>query len=278
MPLDRDRLIEPDTLTALVASSERDGTDLLIVDVGAADRYARAHIPGAVLVTPAELVDGGAPAPGKLPSTDRLQELFSRIGLTPETLVVAADDEGGGWAGRLIWTLEVIGHERWKVLDGGVHAWHDAGLPMTREPPDRAASDALVRIDRTPIAEAGDVLEASRSGSALIWDARSPEEYRGERVSAARGGHVPGAVNLDWLELIDRDRSLRLREDVELLLGDRGIDFTAPIITHCQSHHRSGLTWLVARLLGNRAVRGYHGSWSEWGNRDDLPVRTGAER
>lgn len=277
MPLDRERLIEPGTLTALVESSQRDGTDLLIVDVGAADRYARAHIPGAVLVTPAELVDGGAPAPGRLPSTERLQELFTRIGLTPETLVVAADDEGGGWAGRLIWTLEVIGHGRWKVLDGGVHAWHDAGLPLTREPPERAASDIEIRIDRTPIAEAADVLAASRSGSALIWDARSPEEYRGERVSAARGGHVPGAVNLDWLELMDRDRSLRLREDLESLLADRGIDPTAPIITHCQSHHRSGLTWLVARLFGNRDVKGYHGSWAEWGNRDDLPVRTGAE-
>jgi thiosulfate/3-mercaptopyruvate sulfurtransferase len=271
MHLDRDRLLEPADLDALRAG---DG-DVLLVDVGAAERHEAGHIPGAVLVTPAELIDGRPPAPGKLPPVDRLEALFARLGLTPETLVVCSDDEGGGWAGRLAWTLSLIGHDRWAVLDGGLHAWHGDGRPLETAMNPRTPTVVPVTVDRRILADADDVLEASRTGSAVIWDARSPEEYRGERVAAARAGHVPGALNLDWLELMDRERHLRLREDAGALIAARGIDLSRPVITHCQTHHRSGLTWLAATLLGAPDVRAYDGSWAEWGNREDTPVATG---
>ena len=274
MELDRTRLLEPADLQSLTMAPD---TDLLIVDVGAAERFARAHLPGAVLVTPPELVSGIPPASGRLPDADRLAALAQRLALTPETLVVAYDDEGGGWAGRLLWTLEILGHRNWKYLDGGIHAWHDAGLPLSETPGDRpeASAPPALELDLAPLAE-GDDVAATIDGLGQIWDARSFEEYVGSRVNAARGGHVPGARHLDWLDLMDRNRALRLREDVVDVIRGAGLDLDAPIITHCQSHHRSGLSWLVGRLLG-LDIRAYHGSWGEWGNDAERPVRTGAE-
>ena len=108
-----------------------------------------------------------------------------------------------------------------------------------------------------------------------IWDARSIEEYTGEKVMAEKGGHIPGAIHCEWTSLMDRERNMRIRQDALEYLTSVGISPDKPTITHCQSHHRSGFTYLVARLLGFSNIRAYDGSWWEWGNRSDTPVEQG---
>lgn len=260
-------IIEPAELNADLQSDR----ELLIVDLCSDENHARHHIPGAVHVSPGELISGARPAVGKLPDVSRLESLFSRIGYTGEQHVVAYDDEGGGWAGRFIWTLDVIGHESASFLNGGLIAWAEAGLPMTRDVPEVTPTDPHLDIHQAFIAEKEDVLESLNQDNVQIWDARSPEEWAGTKIVAARGGHIPGAINLDWLELMDRQRGLRLREDAGALVASRGFRSDSKIITHCQTHHRSGLTYLVGKMLG-LDIRAYHGSWSEWGNDPDTPI------
>lgn len=183
------------------------------------------------------------------------------------------DDEGGGWAGRFAWTLDVIGHRHWRYLDGGIHAWVADGGAVDSGPgtsPIPTSVDLV--LDCAPIAEIADVLEALDDPGQLIWDVRSAEEFLGIRSGSARAGHMPGAVNVDWLELRDPARQFRLTADLLTLLRERGVDAGKRIITHCQTHHRSGLSYMVGRLFGFAGIRAYHGAWSEWGNRDDTPV------
>ena len=264
------RLMEPQEL----GPTPRPG--LLLVHVASAAAYQAAHIPGAVLVEPGELVAGTPPAPGKLPSAAQLEALFSRLGYHQDLDIVVYDDEGGGWAGRFIWTLDIIGHRRWSYLDGGIHAWHAAGLPLhSGAGPAPAAMPVSLQLDLGPVAEVGDVLAAIGDAGSIIWDARSEAEYLGLRSGSRRAGHVPGAVNIDWQALMDPARQLRLITNLREVLAAHGITPDKNVITHCQTHHRSGLTYLAARLLDYPAIRAYHGSWSEWGNLEDTPVETG---
>ncbi|MCP5183309.1 MAG: sulfurtransferase [Pseudomonadales bacterium] len=267
---DRPRLYEPEALASL------DTSNWLVVHVAQPDAYVQAHLPGARLVTPRDLVMGTPPAPGRLPTEAQLEQLFSSIGYERDRHIVTYDDEGGGWAGRFAWTLDVIGHHNWGYINGGIHALAAAGVPLTAgPPPDHADTAVSLHIDTGPIAEIPDVLAAIGSSAHVVLDARSREEFLGTRVVSARGGHVPGAVNIDWMRLQDPARETRLVTNLAELLGSHGVTPDKRVITHCQTHHRSGLTYMAARLLGYPNVQAYHGSWSEWGNRNDTPVETG---
>lgn len=248
--------------------------DLLIVHVASAESYANAHIPGALHLPPSALVSGEKPATGSLPDAQHLSAVFSALGLSAERHVIAYDDEGGGWAGRLLWTLDVLGHTHYSYLNGGIHAWHAAHLPLQTEPQQARPTHYKANLNAEPRAQLDYIMQNLNSANFAVWDARSREEYDGSKVFARRGGHIPGAVWYEWTDLMDRQANLRLLdlEEIRNTLAERGLTPDKTIVTHCQTHHRSGLTYLVARLLGYPSIKAYDGSWSEWGNHADTPV------
>lgn len=246
--------------------------ELILVDLSNSGRYAEGHIPGARYVDPKRTQLGQAPAPGLLPAREQLEALFGDIGHRSGAVYVVYDDEGGGWAGRFIWLLDIIGHRRYHYLNGGLHAWLAAELPLSHDVPPRAGGPVQLHLDEAPIASREYLHSRLGADDVRVWDARSPAEYRGEKVLAAKGGHVPGAVNFEWTAGMDGARALRIRTDIAERLQALGITPDKEIITHCHTHHRSGFTYLIAKALGYPRVKGYAGSWSEWGNHPDTPV------
>jgi thiosulfate/3-mercaptopyruvate sulfurtransferase len=265
-------LLEPEQLQA-----HRNDPQLLIVDLRNPDAYLQGHIPGAVQLPYSALVRTMPPVGGLLPDVGQIGAALSSIGLTPDRHVVAYDDEGGGRAGRLLWTLDALGHARGSLLNGGIHAWVGEQrpldvLPVTPTPSEYHAAFAQPDV----VADKAHIRSRLGAADFVALDTRSPAEYSGLDVRAARGGHIPGAVNLDWIEAIDRDRMLRFKPDAELreLLESRGVTPDKEVVAYCQTHHRSSHTYMVLKHLGYPRARGYPGAWSDWGNDPDTPVET----
>lgn len=267
-------LIEPEALQAMLADAQ-----LLVVDLSKAATYAQLHIPGAMHMEYSILNSGTQPAPGLLPPEERLAQIAGLLKLDKMSRIVAYDDEGSGRAARLAWTLHYLGYESVQVLNGGLHAWNNEGHPVDNQPvlPDITATLPLAARNPSVLADDTYILEHLDDESVALLDARTPEEYAGTKVRAARGGHIPGAVNLNWLDTMDKNRNLRFKSPDILndALRTLGIRIEQEVITYCQSHHRSAHTWLMLKSLGFPQVRGYAGSWSEWGNHPDTPVTTG---
>ena len=251
-----------------------------IVDLCDRAQYLKGHVPGALHLEYGRLLRKEPPALGLLPDARTLEGILSDLGLSPGMHVVAYDDSGGGKASRLLWTLEAIGHGHYSLLNGGIGAWMAAELPVEPGPgPQPAASTYPVHLPQLPpgFADRDFLLDNLGREDLALLDARSPGEFRGEDVRASRGGHIPGAVNLEWTRTLNSASHNRLRPSEELrgMMETLGVTPDKEVVTYCQTHHRSSLLWLVLRALGYQRVRGYAGSWSEWGNDPEAPVEAG---
>ncbi len=260
-------LIETPELTARLADPQ-----LRLLDARPAAEYQQGHLPGAANL-PAPATDNldanrqGYPLP-----PDWAARLFRGVGVNADSKIVVYDDQGNRFAARIFYVLEFYGAAHVQVLDGGFRKWQSEGRPLTSEVPNVAPGN-FTPSPQANILVTSDWL-AAHLHDVKIVDARSPEEFRGEKRLGPRGGHIPGAVNIEWTRVDAPGPIPTFLPPAALaqLFAGAGVTPQQEVVTYCQMGMRAAAIYFALRLLGYDRVRIYDGSWEDWSPQPKLPV------
>lgn len=240
------------------------------------------HIPGAQLFSIDDASDAASSLPHSLPPAAQFAGVASRLGLWSSNHVVVYDASGTNFsAPRAWWMFRAYGHDRVSLLDGGLGAWRAAGGALETGDPvpvSPGAFDARLRTGMIRTAE--QLLDARRKGAQVV-DMRSRGRFEGtepEPRPGLRGGHIPGSRNLPYATLVDGQGRLRTDAELRGIMEEAGIDVRQPLIATCGSGVTACSLLLALHVLGVTDAALYDGSWSEWGQRAELPVETGPPR
>jgi thiosulfate/3-mercaptopyruvate sulfurtransferase len=276
-PVTIDNYAKPELLvdTEWIQEHIDDPTVQLIDVTGNAEEYSAGHIPGAVYINVGdEMTNPEDSTRGQILTQDALSALLSSRGVTADTTVVFYDNNNNLLAARAYWVLKYYQHADVRIYDGGTKTWLADGQTLVTDevaitPTEYVAQDPDLAIRTTT----DYVLEHLDDDNVVMCDTRNPEEYAGTDVRSARGGHVPGAINVDWVAAVDEDGTFKSAQELYDLYTKAGFDPNKQIITYCQTGVRGAHTWFVLReLLGFPDVRNYDGSWEEYGNMPDTPI------
>jgi len=241
------------------------------------DSYLAGHIPGAVFFDINAIADTTVDLPHMLPSPEAFARDAGALGLAREATTVVYDAHGIYSAPRVWWTLRVMGYPNVFVLDGGLKKWRAEGRPVETEPHVPAPVAVTPKPDVALVRDLEAVTGILASGSAQVVDARSAGRFRGEAPeprASLRSGHMPGALNLPFDQVVDTDGTLKSVEELKTVFSH--VDLDRPIVTTCGSGVTASVLALALARLGRFDVAVYDGSWTEWGGRPDTAVVTGA--
>lgn len=255
----------------LISATELDAIlhdpNVIVVDTRSFQEYSQGHIPGAVNLDLFAFHWIDTTKQGIDSFTAQAQNLLSFIGVTPEKRVIFYDNVSGMLAARGVWMSMYLSHHDTMILDGGLTKWKQDGLLLEVKPNGFKPSRFKGEVNPTIISGFEYIKE--NLDDVIIIDARLPQEYDGTTVRAANGGHIPGAVNIDWSQNINQDGTFKDNKD---LLSLYAYPKDSEIITYCHGAYRAANTFVALKKLGFTKVRVYLGSWGEWGNRLELPA------
>jgi thiosulfate/3-mercaptopyruvate sulfurtransferase len=243
--------------------------------------YLKGHLPGAEYLNPESLraSEGGVPA--QLLSPNMYAELFSRLGLSFDRPVViySAGETRNIDATFLAWLLASFGHQQVYVLNGGYFKWELEQRPIAREYPHSTAVDVPSGNFHPERASLEDVRRALQQHDAMLVDARPPDQYAGDAGAQMRRGHIPGAINHYWQDDLTQEGFgyvWKQPDQLRAAYESQGITPNQNIILYCNSTtEASHVAFTLRYLLRYPRVRIYTGSWTEWAEREDLPVEAG---
>ncbi|WP_106793389.1 sulfurtransferase [Aquimarina sp. Aq78] len=267
-------LIEAEELVSLSKQQH-----IKIIDFRTAEDYAKNHINGAINIWRTDIEDFSYPYSGMMAKKERIEQLFSRLGIKNNDTLIVYDDRGSCDAARLWWVLKNYNFESVKILNGGLISWGKAGGSINNHTVSITPSTFMLPNDNTfeLYIKKEEIIKAINSDKqVVILDTRNIDEFSGkkQKKGAIKGGRIPKSILIDWVETIDHKGTYKFKsyDDLNTIYGRMRASKTDTIITYCHSGVRSAhTTFVLTELLGYKNVKNYDGSWVEWSYFNDLP-------
>ncbi|WP_149451816.1 3-mercaptopyruvate sulfurtransferase [Escherichia albertii] len=243
-------------------------------DRNVAQEYLHGHIPGAVFFDIEALSDQTTPLPHMLPRPETFAVAMRELGVNQDKHLIVYDEGNLFSAPRAWWMLRTFGVERVSILGGGLAGWQRDDLLLEEGPVELPEGEFNATFTPEAVVKVTDVLLASHEKTAQIIDARPAARFNAEidePRAGLRRGHIPGALNVPWTELV-REGELKTTDELDAIFFSRGVSYDNPIIVSCGSGVTAAVVLLALATLDVPNVKLYDGAWSEWGARTDLPV------
>lgn len=260
--------------------------DLRIVDAtyylpmqgrNAKAEYLERHIPGAIFFDIDEIADTTSPLPHMLPPPEKFASRVRRLGVGDGNRIVVYDAQGMMSAARVWWMFRIFGAREVAILDGGLPKWLAEGRPVDDGQMILQERHFTARLDNTQVRSKDQVRRNLDSKREQVLDARTAGRFHAtepEVWPGRRSGHIPGAYNLPYGQLLKPDMTFKDADSLRALYEKSGIDLKKPVVTSCGSGITACVLAFGLHLIGHRDVAVYDGSWAEWGLPGDTPVAT----
>jgi len=252
---------------------------LVLLQIGEKKDYESGHIPGAQFLDYASIsTPHGQGLMLELPPVEQLVSVFENLGVTNRSHIILYF--GTNWVTpttRVYWTLDYLGlGDRTSILNGGLVAWQATHHPVSTETKQPAKGSLTPALRKEIVADAAWISSHLNQPAVTVIDARTHEFYNGSQSDGSpRSGHIPGAFNLSYLEVIDQDNNkFKSADGLKDLFRTAGLKPGNLMVSYCHIGQRATVLYFAAKMLGYDAKM-YDGSWEDWSRRMDLPIVTG---
>ena len=251
-------------MSAKELKSKVNNEDYIIVSAEKAADYAKVHVANSVNIYPFDLFKPGD-IKGVLKSPAELAEIFGAAGISSDKNIVVYDNGKGVLAGRLFWIFDYLGCDNIWILDGQVDAWRKARGPLTNKATDITPATFTYSLNDDIYVSTTWVQGHLNDAGTIIVDTRSAGEYNGEKGETSRKGHIPGAINLEYKNVINDDGKLKTAEELTTIFDNAGIGTDKNVVLYCETSNRTGLVYIALKyLLKYPNVEVYDGALYEW--------------